>query len=371
MRILRILLVWLLALPPAYADRWWVGGGSANTWAATAPTNWATSSGGANNAAVPTSADCVLFDANSGSGTSVISATITVNCVTATGYTGNITLNASQVLDIELGLVFPATMTFTSTAASSVIQFIGSTAGQTINTGGLTMPGMTLNGTGGWTLTGPLTLANASSFSVTKGTFNSGNFNITAGAFVSSSVNVRSVTLGTSTLTLNATSGTPWSTATITNLTFSGANSTMIVNDAATGAKTFAGGGLTYGNVSVTPGGTGAVTFSGANTFNTLTFTGPKSVIFTSSVTQTATAFSFTGTSGNLVTITASSSGTAADLSQASGTVCANFVSLKDSAAAGGASFFAANSTNVSGNSGWTFSACPSAISIQGYIIIQ
>lgn len=371
----RIFLVAILVLQPAYGgapsriwpilslfDRWWVGGGSANTWAATAPTNWATSSGGANNAAVPTSADCAFFDGSSGTGTSVIAATITVNCLTATGYTGTLTINASQVLDIETSLTLVPGMTLTfGGATTSFIQFVGSTAGQTIITGGLTLPMVTINGLGSWSLGSSLNQGAASSFTVSGGTFNSANFNITTGFLASNTTTTRSITLGTSTVTLNGVAGSVWLMTTTTGLTLSAASSTIIINDAGGGAKTFASGSKTFGALTVTPGGAGAVTFAGSPTFGAFTLTGPKSIVFTSATTQTATAFSLTGTSGNLVTITASTPTSAATLSQASGTVCGNFLSLKDSTATGGASFFAQNSTNVSGNSGWTFGACPGA----------
>lgn len=48
------------------ASRYWVGG--AGTWDGTSTTHWSATSGGAGGASVPTSADDVFFDANSGSG---------------------------------------------------------------------------------------------------------------------------------------------------------------------------------------------------------------------------------------------------------------------------------------------------------------
>lgn len=53
------------------ANRYWVGG--AGTWDASSTTNWSTSSGGAGGASVPTAADDVYFDANSGTGTVTLS----------------------------------------------------------------------------------------------------------------------------------------------------------------------------------------------------------------------------------------------------------------------------------------------------------
>ena len=59
------------------ADRYWVGG-TAN-WDGTAGTKWATTSGGAGGASVPTAADNVFFDAASGAVTVTVAATS--NCL--------------------------------------------------------------------------------------------------------------------------------------------------------------------------------------------------------------------------------------------------------------------------------------------------
>jgi hypothetical protein len=76
------------------ASRYWVGGGSSVNWNATANTNWAAISGGANNQSVPTSIDDVFFDTTASPAT--ISATITILSFTKTsGYTGTITRSAT------------------------------------------------------------------------------------------------------------------------------------------------------------------------------------------------------------------------------------------------------------------------------------
>lgn len=84
------------------ANRYWVGGGSSTNWNATGNTNWSATSGGANNASVPTSADDVFFDASSGSGTAVVNgASRTVASLDCTGYTGTLSCNASNELIIN------------------------------------------------------------------------------------------------------------------------------------------------------------------------------------------------------------------------------------------------------------------------------
>lgn len=63
------------------------------------------------------------------------------------------------------------------------------------------------------------------------------------------------------------------------------------------------------------------------------------------------------------------SAGTPFTLSKASGTVTADYLSLKDSTATGGATFYAgSHSTDVSGNSGWIFTDIPSGGAIKDII---
>lgn len=77
------------------ANRYWVGGGSSNSWDAIGPTNWSDVNGGTNNFSVPGPSDNVFFT-TSGNTASVVSNPITVTNVTfASGYTANTTLNAT------------------------------------------------------------------------------------------------------------------------------------------------------------------------------------------------------------------------------------------------------------------------------------
>ena len=69
------------------SDRYWVGG-TAN-WDGTAGTKWATTSGGAGGASVPTSADNVYFDANSGAVTVTVSISAPCKNLDFSGFTGN------------------------------------------------------------------------------------------------------------------------------------------------------------------------------------------------------------------------------------------------------------------------------------------
>ena len=123
-------------------------------------------------------------------------------------------------------------------------------------------------------------------------------------------------------------------------------------------AKTFAGGGRTFWNLS--NGGAGALSITGANMFDDLQNTvTPATFTLPASTTTTVSALSLQGTSGNLVTLDSSTPATRATLSKASGTVDVSYLSIKDSAATGGATFLAVpdnGNIDAGNNTGWKFS---------------
>jgi hypothetical protein len=94
------------------ASRYWVGGGSSTDWAATGNTNWAATSGGANNQSVPVSVDSVFFDANSSS-SCVVSNARTIVAFNLTSHTGTITLNSSGSITMTGAIVFSGNSTIT------------------------------------------------------------------------------------------------------------------------------------------------------------------------------------------------------------------------------------------------------------------
>lgn len=75
-------------------------------------------------------------------------------------------------------------------------------------------------------------------------------------------------------------------------------------------------------------------------------------------------SFTATGSVGNVITLNSLTAATPWILQIASGYVNCDYLSLQDSTAQGGANFYAgANSTNVSGNTGWQFSGHDAATS--------
>jgi len=142
------------------ADRFWVGNGATTAWSATGPTNWSATSGGSNNASVPTSADNAIFNGTgaTANGTSTISGTITVLSLNITaGFTGTIAHNATLTVNgsITLGA------NYTITGAQTLIS--GGTG--TLTSNGRTWPNaLTFSATAGtktladnWTVNGIFT----------------------------------------------------------------------------------------------------------------------------------------------------------------------------------------------------------------------
>ena len=253
-------------------------------------------------------------------------------------------------------LLLPAGITYTSGGTSLFFEGRGAFSldqdGATITTSAnivIQMIGGTLTLLSAFSAgTGTITHSN--------GTFDDDGFSVTTGVFASMGAATRAVVIdGTWTLT---STGTVWNV--VSSLGVSGSG-TIVVSNTSSTAKTFSGAGLTYGSITFSGDN---ITVAGSNTF-TGTFAVNNAALanglkLTSGTTQTVGAFSTNGSAGNLAILVSTSAGSAATLSKASGTVSVDYMSIKDSTATGGAAWYAgANSTSVSGNTGWTFTAPP------------
>jgi hypothetical protein len=196
-------------------------------------------------------------------------------------------------------------------------------------------------------------------FTHTSGTFTTSGFNVTAGRYESSNTNVRALNLGSSTITLTGGGAGVFLLSNITNMTLNAGASTISLSSGS--AKQFSGGGLTYHNLNNS--GLGTMTVIGSNTFNDILNTVKfNRIVFTAGTTQTLSNFSFTGLAGQPADISSSSPGSQYNLSKASGIVSVDYLGIEDSNATGGAAWYAgANSTNISNNTGWIFTAVPKA----------
>lgn len=93
-------------------DRYWVPGGTGN-WSSA--TNWSLSSGGARGASAPTSANgnFVYFNANSGTGSAVLSSTVTIVGLNCTGFAGTLSIGTATSLIVAGDVTLAATATYT------------------------------------------------------------------------------------------------------------------------------------------------------------------------------------------------------------------------------------------------------------------
>lgn len=369
------------------ANRFWVSG--SGTWDNSSTANWAATSGGASGASVPTGADSVFFDANSGT-----AATVTV-ASTAVALTTNI--NKS---DLTLSLSGNATLA---------------------------------------------TFASATAFTFTSGAIVLNSYTLTTSAFLSDTTSARSIDFGTGKIVITGNNLVVWrasqanftaSGSRIVELTYAGATGTRSIRHGYTVVYTeansinlkvtagtdivslsngvctlvdvdltgFAGtfdfgsaatiyGSFNAGGVTAFVSNTGTATFaatSGAKTIDTkgltvncpLNFNGIGGIWeFQGALTQLSTrAFTITNgtvrlkngvtstvglfaTSGiNQKFLQSTVSGSQATLSQASGTVSASYLTIKDINATGGATWNAyVNQSNVdAGNvDGWNFEISP------------
>ena len=273
-----------------------------------------------------------------------------------TGYSGAIGQGNTRSIFGDL------TLSSTCTISSGNSNTFNGTGTQIITSNGRTVDiPITQNGSGGTLrLFDNLTMGSARTFTLTNGTLDlNGNTLVvgTTGSFTTAA-GTKNITFNGGILRCPAVTVTSFNNAAPTGFTTTAGTGTGQIQMSGATAKTFVGGGSTY-NCTLSNTGAGALTISGSNTFTTLANgVQPTTFTFTSGTTTTLTNWNISGTVGNLVTINSSTAGSAHTLSKASGTVSADYLSVRDSTATGGAAWYAgANSTNVSNNTGWIFTA--------------
>jgi hypothetical protein len=299
----------------------------------------------------------------------------TAKNVDFTGFAGTWTSAGIAASTIYGSLTLSTGMTIT--ASTNALTF-GATSGvQTVTTNGKTVPfPLNINGSNGTVqLADAMVIASANVLTHTNGTLNLNGKTLTvgtaAGAYTTAA-GTKVLTFNGGTLVCPGTNTTAFNNAAPTGFsTIAGTGSGRINMSGAT-AKTFVGGGSTF-NCALWNTGAGALTISGNNAIDTVTSssgalsitgnntittltnnTQPVTYTFTTGTTTTITNFNVGGISGSLVTLTGAGAYT---LSKASGNALGQYMSLTNANATGGASWYAANSTNVSGNTGWTFGA--------------
>lgn len=334
-----------------------------DNWSTTA--KWFLATNGAGGAGrVPIPQDTAVFDVNS-----VTASGKTITCDIAympfsTTWSGvanapNFTTSSSTAT-LYGSLVLTSGMgTFTQNANLAVN---GRLANSTITSGGKSFTNMSIN-VSGFTISqgDALTVSGFWNNSGATGTWDTAGFNLTVATAGGNSANL---TLNASTLTLTS-SGTVWAQPTGT---VSAGTSTISFTDTSSSDKTFVAGSKTYYNCSITGGGSGKIIFTMAATWNQFPQVtgGTKSLTYPSATTTTFTNGTNLGNSTNLITIiasTAASATTWAVTNGAAGIVNCDYLSLKDNTASGPTPFYAgANSTLVSGTTGWNATAAPAGI---------
>lgn len=346
------------------ANRFWVGGTA--TWDGTAGSKWATTTGGVGGAAVPTNADNVFFDASS-TGNCTLSSTSVCRSLDCNGFTGTITHPAATTLNIGDGtpgagnraLRLVAAMTYTlGNAATSGITFVSTSATvQTVTTGGKVLGNTQFNPTSGsagtWQLADAFS-ATGATVTLTAGTLDTNNQTVTISIFSSSNANTRTLTMGSSSITCSST-GTPWTMATLTNLTITANTATINLTG---GGATWAAGNNNYNGASVVITGAGVYTITQIPTVNNFTYIGGAVKTGTLSVvgmTCTGT-FTFTGNSTiNRVLMFSSVPGTQRTIICSNAPVLSN-VDFADIVAAGaGGTWTGTSLGDALGNSNITF----------------
>jgi hypothetical protein len=237
---------------------------SANGWAAT-------STGSPSTDNFPLPQDTATFT-NAGS----VTGTITLD--TAIAYVPNVDMSGRTS---AITIAFGATTVYGNWTNGSGTAFVGSAAltfsggtTQTITSSGKTFSGITIDTYGGTVQLADALNIGSNTLTVTNGTFTTAGYAVTGGTFSSSNGNVRTINLGAS--TLNFSNNNAFTFTNSTNLTFNAGTSQLNHNFGTIGGS-FAGGGLTFYNLSFTNTGSQTHSITGANTFNNLAFTAPAS----------------------------------------------------------------------------------------------
>ncbi|MEI6766977.1 MAG: T9SS type A sorting domain-containing protein [Bacteroidota bacterium] len=366
------------------ATLYWIGDGG--NWSD--PLHWSLSSGGVPNpgGCIPTSGNPanVIFDAASfTTGSQNVMIDVADAYCTGMDWT-NVSNNpaldetsTSNNLHIKGSLTFSVGMV---NGFGGSIVFEAVTTGKTITSAGQTYSGAITFGSaagGEWTLQDDLSCS--TQLNHAYGTLITNGKNVSCTAFNENVTNTRTLTLGSSVMTVTGAGATAFN-INATGLTLNSGTSTIRFSNSGSSSLAFTST-LTFGNIEwtsntstgtinnqhVTNKGTFTnVSFAGSGVINgnnqfdgTLSLTAGKSYTLPSAKTQTFGAsgtIAANGTCTNLISIIPSTGGSAALLSKVYGSITVDYVSLQDNTAGGGATFTATNSLTSGTVSGWNFS---------------
>lgn len=367
------------------AFRYWVGG--TGTWDNLSVLNWSLTSGGAGGATVPTASDTVIFDSASGAGV----------CTTAPGSVCAVATLNSSTLSLTLGANLTMSGTFTLTLGSLNINnnvlTCGSFSSSNVNSRNIAFGTGSINLTGnnatvfngGGASTTAITLTGTPTVNLTY-SGSTGTRVINAGA--------RSILTAANTFSFNVSAGTD--TVTLQNagafrsIDFTGFSGTLSSN---VSTRIDVYGNATFSSGMTITAATGVWTFTATSGTNTITTNGKtldfpigfggvngtwsfadaltqgstRAFIITNGTVKlkagaTSTVGAFATSGSNQKYLQSTTAGSQATLSQASGTVTVSYLSIKDIAATGGATWNAYvdyNNVDQGDNTGWDFSYSP------------
>jgi hypothetical protein len=329
---------------------------SANGWSDT-------STGTPNTNFFPLAQDTATFT-NAGS----VTGTITMN--SAVPYTGTVDMSGrTSAMTLAIGAAFTIYGDWkngsgTTLSTANTLMFSGRNT-QTITSAGKTFSGgITVDSYSGTVELADALNIGSQTLTVTNGTFDTKNFNVTASGLSSSGSNVRTITLGSSTVTLSS-SAAVIALQTSTNLTFNAGTSQINLTSTSTpniSVGTAAGSGVTFYNMSFTGAGATSYEIRGQPcVFTALSFPAPTSAglavcVFGANQTITGTLTVAGATAVRRIFVRSDTLGTTRTLTV--GTLSATDCDFRDITIAGAAAGSSpTRAGDCGGNSGITFPA--------------
>lgn len=230
---------------------------------------------------VPLPQDDVVI--NTGSGTITADMPRLGKSIDFTGFTGTASFNITTALFGSLTLVSGMTLT----SHTQEISFSGRST-HTITSAGKQFGNQIAFYAPSGTYTLQDAITTSSTINVYNGTFDTNSYTTTSTTFGSAVTTTRAVNITNSTINLVATIGTVWNFGTTTGLTFTSTGSTIVLVGQTYLLRTFAGGGLTYNNLTNTTANSPCVVnVTGNNSFNNITLGSGRALTASAAAIQT------------------------------------------------------------------------------------
>jgi hypothetical protein len=339
--------------------------GTGTTWGDAS--GWASSSNG-----TPTTADFPLVQ-----DTAIIDNATTGTSLTLVGYNRGALDMSSRTTVFTLASSgssnFYGSFLLGSGASISTLTAAQTYRGRSTST--LTTAGKTINfalvvDTPSGTLQLGSALTSSTSLTVTRGTFDAVSYSVTAASFASNNPNTRTISMGSGLWTLSGT-GTVWTTATTTGLTFNKDTADILLSSGSGTARSFIGGGLSMNKLTI-----GGATGNGTTNLQAINVTELAStkpvahiITITSATTNTIGTWSVTGTVGNVVTLNSNTAGTQRSIALTNVTSGIDYLAVQDIGVTVANLFYVgANSTNNGNNTNVYFTATPAISSFSDLV---